>query len=103
MNIPFPFRAQLEGLTGGTWMARTVESVIGAVAATWSVQHTDDGAHTVVTLGSTSGPSVQAGLGTPEGLITAPMGSLYLRTDGGASTTLYVKTSGTGPTGWTAK
>lgn len=41
--------------------------------------------------------------GDPNGAAHAPIGSLYLRTDGGASTTLYVKTSGTGNTGWTAK
>lgn len=44
-----------------------------------------------------------AGTGTPEGVVTAPIGSLYLRLDGSTSTTLYVKTSGTGNTGWTAK
>lgn len=43
------------------------------------------------------------GSGSPEGVITAPIGSLYLRTDGGANTTLYVKESGTGNTGWIAK
>lgn len=41
--------------------------------------------------------------GTPESQISASPGSLALRKDGGASTTLYVKTSGTGSTGWTAK
>jgi hypothetical protein len=44
-----------------------------------------------------------SGTGTPEGVLTAPIGSLYTRTDGGASTTLYVKESGTGNTGWIAK
>jgi hypothetical protein len=44
-----------------------------------------------------------AGSGSPEGVVTANIGALYSRTDGGASTTLYVKTSGTGNTGWTAK
>lgn len=43
------------------------------------------------------------GEGAPEGSVNAPQGSLYLRTDGSTSTTLYVKTSGTGNTGWTAK
>ena len=43
------------------------------------------------------------GSGTPEGVETAPVGSLFTRTDGGASTTLYVKESGTGNTGWVAK
>lgn len=41
--------------------------------------------------------------GTPEGNVTAPVGSLVVRADGGASTTLYVKQSGTGNTGWVAK
>lgn len=43
------------------------------------------------------------GAGTPEGVVTAPVGSLYRRTDGAAATTLYVKESGTGNTGWVAK
>jgi hypothetical protein len=43
------------------------------------------------------------GTGTPEGIVTAPIGSLFLRTDGAATTTLYVKTLGVGNTGWTAK
>jgi hypothetical protein len=43
------------------------------------------------------------GTGTPEGAVTAPVGSLFTRTDGGANTTLYIKESGTGNTGWVAK
>lgn len=43
------------------------------------------------------------GEGSPEGIATAPVGTLYLRTDGGTSTTLYVKESGAGNTGWVAK
>lgn len=46
---------------------------------------------------------VRSGTGTPEGAVTAPVGSLFLRSDGGASTTLYVKQSGTGNTGWVGK
>ena len=46
---------------------------------------------------------IVVGSGTPEGVVTAAIGSLFLRTDGSTSTTLYVKTSGTGNTGWTAK
>lgn len=52
---------------------------------------------------TTSGPSIMSGTGTPEGARTAPVGSIYMRSDGGASTTLYVKQSGTGNTGWVAK
>jgi hypothetical protein len=42
-------------------------------------------------------------VGSPEGVVTASRGALYTRTDGGAGTTLYVKESGTGNTGWVAK
>lgn len=45
----------------------------------------------------------RCGAGTPEGAVTAPVGSLFTRTDGGANTTLYVKESGAGNTGWVAK
>lgn len=43
------------------------------------------------------------GTGSPEAVVTAGIGSLYSNVSGGVSTTLYVKTSGTGNTGWTAK
>ena len=50
-----------------------------------------------------SGPRIISGTGSPEGVVTATVGSVFLRTNGGASTTLYVKESGTGNTGWVAK
>ncbi len=43
------------------------------------------------------------GAGSPEGVVTAPVSTTYVRTDGGASTTFYVKESGSGNTGWVAK
>lgn len=46
---------------------------------------------------------IWSGIGSPEGAVIAPVGSMWLRTDGGASTTLYIKESGTGATGWVAK
>lgn len=42
------------------------------------------------------------GRGGPEGLVTAPPGSDYRNLDGGAGATLWIKRSGTGPTGWAA-
>jgi hypothetical protein len=56
-----------------------------------------------VRLGAKTAPGIFTGSGSPEGVVSAPMGSLYTNTAGGTSTTLYVKTSGTGATGWTAK
>ena len=49
------------------------------------------------------GAKIFNGAGTPEGSQTAPIGSMYLRSDGGAGTTLYIKESGAGNTGWIAK
>lgn len=44
-----------------------------------------------------------SGSGVPNGVVTAPPGSIYTNEAGGAATTLYVKESGTGNTGWVAK
>lgn len=54
-------------------------------------------------IGASGGITWTSGTGSPEGVVTAPIGSLYSNVSGGASTTLYVKTSGSGNTGWTAK
>lgn len=40
---------------------------------------------------------------SPNGLVSAPPGSIYLNTSGGSGTTLYVKESGSGTTGWVGK
>ena len=37
--------------------------------------------------------TIRSGAGSPENVVTAPIGSLYLRTDGSTSTTLYLKTT----------
>lgn len=43
-----------------------------------------------------------SGSSTPESAVTAGIGSLFLQSDGGAGTSLWVKESGTGNTGWIA-
>jgi hypothetical protein len=44
------------------------------------------------------------GVGDPEGVVEADIGTLYTRTDGGTGTTLYVKEADDGlDTGWVAK
>lgn len=45
---------------------------------------------------------ISRGTGTPEGALSASPGSVFIRTDGGASTSFYVKESGSGNTGWVA-
>lgn len=56
-----------------------------------------------IRLGGVSGPRWLHGVGSPEGVITATVGSFFSRTDGGAGTSFYIKESGTGNTGWVAK
>lgn len=47
---------------------------------------------------------VHIGSGTPENAEIGDVGHIFLRTNGGANTTLYVKESGNGTnTGWIAK
>ena len=49
----------------------------------------------------TDGPTITTGTGTPEGVVTAPVGSRYTRTDGDTLGDIeYVKLSGAGNTGW---
>ena len=55
-------------------------------------------------LGETqSVPGIFTGEGSPENVVVARVGSLYLRSDGGPGTTLYVKEQFTNNTGWVAK
>ena len=47
-----------------------------------------------------SNPYTTWGSASPEGAITAPVGSIYMRTTAGVGATRYYKESGTGNTGW---
>jgi hypothetical protein len=46
--------------------------------------------------------TISTGAGSPEGNITAPVGSVYTNTIGSAGLVLFVKESGSGNTGWIA-
>jgi len=88
-------RGWLAILLGGTGVADILKFIRKTAADAYEVAD-------VVAL-PTGGPTITSGSGTPEGVVTAPVGSLFLRTDGGASTSVYVKESGSGNTGWVAK
>lgn len=47
-----------------------------------------------------AGPKDLSNSGSPEGAVIAPIGSTYRRNDGGAGSSLYIKESGSGNTGW---
>jgi hypothetical protein len=46
--------------------------------------------------------TIAAGAGSPEGVLTAPIGSLWLRTNGSTNAAVYRKETGAGNTGWVA-
>jgi len=85
---------------------------VNSTGEVWIASGTDQGAFNLQVTGdqylsgnlTLGGANIRAGAGSPEGVVTAVVGSIYLRTtDGGAGTTFYVKESGTGNTGWVAK
>lgn len=81
---------------------------LGRNGASMNLLTADGGGFTELVLGqirlNPGNVIIMRGTGGPEGVAYAYVGSLYLRTDGGASTTLYVKQSGAGTnTGWVAK
>lgn len=73
--------------------------------------YSEDGAYTWASRLKVSGQGVLFlknstqfldGVGSPEGVISAPPGSLFLNNLGGASVEAYLKESGSGNTGWKA-
>lgn len=88
---------RIDRATGAVWAGVDNAQNLGAPALRWgNVYGTQFRPGTGASIWT-------SGTGTPEGVVTASIGSLYTRTDGGAGTTLYVKESGAGNTGWIAK
>jgi len=52
--------------------------------------------------GDSKTTKIYYGYGSPEGVVVANVGSIYMRKDGGTATSMYIKESGTGATGWVA-
>jgi len=63
----------------------------------------ESGVRFSTTSGTLDDFGIYVGSGSPEGVVTADPGSLYLNKSGGAGTSLYVKQSGGGNTGWVGK
>lgn len=75
----------------------------GLNGATLRTTMSSNGSTGFMHIAANGGSFIASGAGSPEGAITAPVGSLWMRSDGGAGTTLYVKETGSGNTGWVAK
>ena len=87
MKAFFRQRAEVQRASGAT--AAAIEDVITALNSQ------------PMEIGSVR---IRSGTGAPVGKIVGNVGDLYLRTDGGASTVLYVKETGTNTsTGWVGK
>lgn len=85
-----------------------IPSNIGSANAPFGLAYFGDGIF--LGYGGTNGRSTNNkvttmtwGQGSPDGKVIASPGSLYLNQDGGASSTLYIKETGTGNTGWVSK
>lgn len=94
-----------ESGTGNTGWVPVITN--GAITLTTAAQPNITSLGTLTGLTITSGGNlllnatkVTSGTGTPEAAVTAPIGSLFLRTDGAAGTCIYIKESGAGNTGW---
>lgn len=92
-NTTFYLRIRNSGMYQ-EWLILTPESTpsysqLGMVATQYRFQGTNTGFF--------------CGTGSPEGVVTAAPGSIYCNRSGGASGSVYFKTSGSGNTGWVAK
>lgn len=79
-------------IADGYALIRSGATVIGQSLSTISI----------ATSGTISSAYDRFGTGSPEGAVTASVGTIYHRTDGGTGTTIYRKESGSGNTGWVA-
>lgn len=77
------------------------------VRTTPVLEHVDDAAterNFNALQGALAALGIYAGTGSPNTVVTASVGAIYRRLDGGAATSIYIKESGTATnTGWVAK
>lgn len=77
---------------------------IGVAADASAATNLDSGGIKLNNAALTLNATINVGSGSPEGVVTANPGSLYLNLSGGANTSLFVKESGTATnTGWVGK
>lgn len=87
--MSIPFRSELEAIPDGLLLIRVLEAI------------KDELQTSPIRVGNVH---IYSGRNTPSGVVKARVGDLFLRTNGGTSTTLYVKESGDDTlTGWVAK
>lgn len=100
-NVVEGARLTIVGVTGAKVVKQTYNDGSPRAVLDSNADATVAGA-SVAFQAPTLAPHIRSGSGTPEGAIVAPIGSTFSRSDGGASTSIYVKESGSGNTGWRA-
>jgi len=91
------------GAAAGAYIRFTQRGRITPVAdGVFQLSNNANNSFTRLELGETN-LGISRGTGSPEGVVTALVGSLYLRTDGTSGSSFYVKESGSGANGWVAK
>jgi len=95
-NVSIDFYGKGDGRlkAGGQNVLTTTSTDAGIANKTFTAPKITGGSNTA---------ALYAGTGSPEGVVTATGGSHYMRTDGGAGTSFYVKETASGNTGWAAK
>jgi len=107
IGAPISTRYDLEGIPAGTTITNKVGSTwtLSANATrSGNVQIFDARFQLIGPVETQCGVGrVLEGYGSPEGVVSALIGTTYQRRDGGTGTSNYFKESGTGNTGWVAK
>jgi len=100
--VPSEYELQLVPLAGPINSRRIVFKV-SSEGETQTLRGVRAGGTATLPSNLTTGSLWSSGNGSPEGVITGNPGDLYTNTAGGAGTTLFVKESGVGNTGWIGK
>lgn len=79
------------------WNDASTPAVIGTLDSVGVLRLRND-----IVIDSTNNVRIITGTATPEGAVIAGVGSTFHRRNGSSGTTLYIKESGTGNTGWVA-
>lgn len=93
--------AEFNKTGAGTFTGRLL--LAGTAANTTVGDYLEVGATVFPVIGmnaTTFGAQMISGTGSPEGVVTARIGSVYMNRTGGAGNAMYIKESSTGNTGW---
>jgi hypothetical protein len=95
----------VQASTSGSFYIGANGSLSAPSDGVWALKNNAGSGFTGLTMqtGASTAIGWYTGTGSPESVVTARIGSIFSRQDGGAATSFYVKESGTGNTGWVGK